>query len=119
MKLKDIISKISLKLILAVGAVTIIIISVYSYFSIKAQGDELLSQAEVYANKLSETIKNSTHLSMLENKEEQTRYIINTIAQEPGLREIRIFNKEGRIIFSSQKDVIGQLVDKNAEACYA
>jgi two-component system NtrC family sensor kinase len=56
---------------------------------------------------------------MLENRSDQTHYIINTIAQEPGLREIRIFNKEGRIMFSSQKEYIGQMVDKNAEACYA
>lgn len=119
MKFRQAITKISLKLILTVGVVTIAIISVYSFLSIQAQRDELLSQAEIYANKLSETIRNSTHLSMLENRSDQTHYIINTIAQEPGLREIRIFNKEGRIMFSSQKEYIGQMVDKNAEACYA
>lgn len=119
MKIKQVITKISLKLIIAVGIVTIAIISIYSFVSIQAQRDELLSQTEVYANKLSETIRNSTHLSMLENRSDQTHIIINTIAQEPGLREIRIFNKEGRIIFSSQKDYIGQMVDKKAEACYA
>lgn len=119
MKIRQAITKISLKLILTVGAVTIAIISVHSFISIKAQRDELLSQAEIYANKLSETIRNSTHLSMLENRSDQTHRIINTIAQEPGLREIRIFNKEGRIMFSSQKEYIGQMVDKNAEACYA
>jgi len=119
MKIRHAISKISLKLILAVGIVTIAIISIYSFFSIQAQRDELLSQAEIYANKLSETIRNSTNLSMLENRSDQTHQIINTIAQEPGLREIRIFNKEGRIMFSSQKDFIGNMVDKKAEACYA
>ena len=119
MKIRQAITKISLKLIIAVGIVTIAIISIYSFVSIQAQRDELLSQAEVYANKLSETIRNSTHLSMLENRSDQTHRIIITIAQEPGLREIRIFNKEGRIIFSSQKEYIGQMVDKNAEACYA
>ena len=119
MKIKQVITKISLKLIIAVGLVTIAIISIYSFVSIQAQRDELLSQTEVYANKLSETIRNSTHLSMLENRSDQTHRIINTIAQEPGLREIRIFNKEGRIMFSSQREVIGNMVDKKAEACYA
>ena len=99
MKLKQAFTKISLKLIFTVGIVTIAILGVHSFLSIKAQRDELLSQAEIYANKLSETIRNSTHLSMLENRSDQTHNIINTIAQEPGLREIRIFNKEGRIIF--------------------
>ncbi|MGB5531236.1 MAG: two-component sensor histidine kinase, partial [Ignavibacteriaceae bacterium] len=88
MKLKQAFTKISLKLILTVGVVTIAIISVYSFVSIQAQRDELLSQTEIYANKLSETIRNSTHLSMLENRSDQTHRIINTIAQEPGLREI-------------------------------
>jgi two-component system NtrC family sensor kinase len=119
MKLKQAFTKISLKLILTVGVVTIAIISVYSFVSIQAQKNELLAQAELYANKLSETIRNSTNLSMLENRSDQTHQIINTIAQEPGLREIRIFNKEGRVIFSSQKEYIGQMVDKKAEACYA
>ena len=119
MKIQQAITKISLKLIIAVGIVTIAIISIYSFVSIQAQRDELLSQTEVYANKLSETIRNSTHLSMLENRSDQTHRIINTIAQEPGLREIRIFNKEGRIMFSSQKEFIGNMVDKKAEACYA
>jgi two-component system NtrC family sensor kinase len=119
MKFKQALTKISLKLIITVGIVTFIIISVNSYLSIQAQRNELLSQAEIYANKLSETIRNSTHLSMLENRSDQTHNIINTIAQEPGLEEIRIFNKEGRIIFSSKKEFIDQMVDKNAEACYA
>jgi two-component system NtrC family sensor kinase len=119
MKIQQAITKISLKLIIAVGIVTIAIISIYSFVSIQAQRNELLSQTEVYANKLSETIRNSTHLSMLENRSDQTHRIINTIAQEPGLREIRIFNKEGRIMFSSQKEFIGNMVDKKAEACYA
>lgn len=118
-KLKQAFTKISLKLISTVGLVTIAIISVYSFFSIQAQRNELLSQAELYASKLSETIRNSTHLSMLENRSDQTHTIINFIAQEPGLREIRIFNKEGRIIFSSQKEFIGEMVDQKAEACYA
>ena len=119
MKLKQAFTKISLKLIFTVGVVTIGIISVYSFLSIQAQRNELLSQTELYANKLSETIRNSTHLSMLENRSDQTHNIINTIAQEPGLQEIRIFNKEGKIIFSSQKEFIGEMVDQNAEACYA
>ena len=118
-KFRQALTKISLKLIITVGILTFIIISVNSYFSIQAQRNELLSQAEIYANKLSETIRNSTHLSMLENRSDQTHNIINTIAQEPGLEEIRIFNKEGRIIFSSKKEFIDQMVDKNAEACYA
>ena len=117
MKLSE--TKIGLKLIIAVGIITIIIIGVFSYFSISAQSDALLSQAGIYANKLSEAIKNSTHTSMLENKKEEIRAIINTVSHEPSIVEIRILNKEGEVTFSSKANLIGKMVDKRAESCYA
>ena len=116
MKLDD--TRIGLKLILAVGIITIVIVGAFSYFSISAQSDALFSQAEIHANKLSEAIKNSTHTSMLENKKEEIHAIINTVSNEPSIMEIRILNKEGVVTFSSRKDLIGKLVDKRAESCY-
>lgn len=112
-------TKIGLKLILAVGLITIIIIGVFSYFNIQSQKDVLLSQAELTANKLSDAIKNSSHSSMLLNKRDQIHAIINTIGQEPAIREIRLLNKEGMVMFSSKNELIGEMVDKDAESCYA
>jgi two-component system, NtrC family, sensor kinase len=112
-------TKIGSKLIIAVGVITVVIIGVYSYLSISAQSDALFSQAEIHANKLSDAIKNSTHTSMLENKKEEVHAIINTVAHEPSIVEIRIFNKEGVVTFSSRENVIGKMVDKRAESCYA
>lgn len=113
------IAKIALKLVIAVGVITVAIIGVFSFLTISAQSGALLSQAEIHANKLSDAIKNSTLTSMLENKRDEMRAIVNTVAQEPSILEIRIFNKEGAVTFSSRKDVIGTLVDKQAESCYA
>ena len=117
MKLSE--TRIGLKLIIAVGIITIAIIGGFSYFSISAQGDALSSQAEIHANTLSEAIKNSTHRSMLENKKEEIHAIINTVAHVPSIMEIRILNKEGAVMFSSRENVIGKMVDKRAESCYA
>ncbi len=111
-------TKIALKLIIAVGFITIAIIGVFSYLTIGAQSDALLSQAGIHANKLSDAIKNSTLTSMLQNKKEEMHAIVNTVAQEPSIQEIRIFNKEGAVTFSSRKEVIGTMVDKHAESCY-
>jgi two-component system NtrC family sensor kinase len=110
---------IGLKLIAAVGFITIFFIGVFSYLSINAQTDALISQAGVHANKLSEAIKNSTLTSMLENRREEVHAIINTVSHEPSIKEIRILNKEGAVTFSSRSDLIGKLVDKRAESCYA
>jgi len=113
------VTKIGSKLILAVGVITIFIIGVFSYLSISAQTDALISQAGIQANKLSEAIKNSTLTSMLENRREEVHAIINTVSHEPSITEIRILNKEGMVAFSSRSDLIGKMVDKRAESCYA
>ncbi|MCU0406928.1 MAG: HAMP domain-containing protein, partial [Ignavibacteriaceae bacterium] len=118
MKLKQTFIKISTKLIFTVGLVTMGIISVYSYINLKTQSEDLLTQAELAANKLSETLKNSMHFSMMLNQPEQTHAIINASADEPCILEIRVFNKEGMIMYSSRENAIGSMVDKNAEACY-
>lgn len=117
MKLSE--TRIGLKLIIAVGIITIAIIGAFSYFSISAQSDALLAQAGIHANKLSDAIKNSTHTSMLGNKKEEIHAIINTVSHEPSIMEIRILNKEGVVTLSSRKDLIGKMVDKRAESCYA
>ena len=113
------VTKISLKLIIAVGVITVLIIGVFSYFSISAQTNALMSQAGIHANQLSEAIKNSTLTSMLENRREEVHAIINTVSHDSSITEIRILNKEGVVSFSSRSDSIGKMVDKRAESCYA
>ena len=113
------VTKIGLKLIIAVGVITVFIIGVFSYFSISAQTDALISQAGNNANQLSDAIKNSTLTSMLENKREEVHAIINTVSHDSSITEIRILNKEGVVRFSSRSDLIGKMVDRHAESCYA
>jgi two-component system NtrC family sensor kinase len=56
---------------------------------------------------------------MLLNKRDQTHAIINTVGKEPFIREIRLLNKDGMVMFSSNNELIGEMVDKKAESCYA
>ena len=116
---KKLFGKISLKLIWVVSATAITIIGVYSYFNIKSQSDVLLAEVERHANQLSETIKNSTRYGMLLNQRENIHEIINTIGKDPAINGVRILNKEGEIIYSTRKDEIGRMLNKQAESCYA
>ena len=52
---------------------------------------------------------------MLRNQRDGLYHTILDIAHEPGIVRIRIFNKEGRISFSSDTAEIDTLVDKRAE----
>ena len=54
---------------------------------------------------------------MLLNRREDVYQIINTVGTEEGVKGIRIYNKQGTIIFSTDSSEINKKVDLTAEAC--
>jgi len=111
--------KVSHKIIAAVGGVTIVIIGTLAYLILNAQQRLHIAELERSAHQLSETVKSSTKHEMLLNQRESVYRIINTIGSQDGIEKVRIFNKEGTIINSTDPTDVGKAVDKNAEACYA
>jgi two-component system NtrC family sensor kinase len=111
-------NKIVFKLIFAVGICITVIIGSFAYVNVRSQNQILLSETERHIYQQSEIIRRSTKFGMLLNEREQVHEIIGAIGNEGGMQEIRIFNKDGEIIYSSTADHIGVMVDKNAEACY-
>lgn len=111
--------KIGVRLIIAAGFTSIIIIGVFAFFNVKSHSTGLLTEVERHANQLSETVISSTRFDMMLNQRERIQEIINTIGQQQQIRDVRILNKEGIITYSSDPSIINQMVDKNAEACYA
>ena len=110
-------NKISYKLIV-VGVVTVAIVGIFSFFITKSNQRTFILKVEHYAHQLSEMIKSSTKSDMMFYRRERVHEIIDTIGQQEGIEKVRIFNKEGIIIYSSDKTVVGTMVDKRAEACY-
>jgi two-component system NtrC family sensor kinase len=113
------IDKIGVKLILAVGCTVILIMGLYSFYNIKTQKANLIAEVERHANELSEMVKSSTHDEMLHNNRQYIHRIVKIVYKESEICNLRVMNKEGKIIFSSNDDEIGKMVDKNAESCYA
>ncbi|MGH7491911.1 MAG: sensor histidine kinase [bacterium] len=112
-------TKISYKLIAAVGGVALVMIGIFAYVILKAQQRQLIAELERNAHQLSETVKSSMRYDMLLDQRESVHRIINTIGRQKGIEKVRIFNKDGAIIFSTDSLDSGRMVDKKAEACYA
>src|SRR5208282_2880451 len=96
-----------------------ILFSIYGYWNLhlwRQSQQEIIFQS---ADRISDTIRRSIHYSMLRNQREDVFHIINTIGHENGISRIRIFDKEGKISFSTDDQEVGQFVDKKGEACYA
>jgi two-component system NtrC family sensor kinase len=109
--------KIGIKLVIVVGIAAITTIGIYAYVNIQSQSEVLLKEVERHGIQLSETVKNSTRLEMLEYNRDHLQETISHISEDPCLQEINILNKDGQIVYSTHKDKIGNLLDVQNGYC--
>ncbi|MFC1696540.1 cache domain-containing protein, partial [Pseudomonadota bacterium] len=110
--------KIGFKLTAGVVLTTLLAISLFAWFNIQSQSKNLLSEVERHARQLSEAVKSDTEYDMLRNDRERIHESIRRIGQQASIDRIRVFNKSGEIIYSSESAEIGTMVDQKAESCY-
>jgi two-component system NtrC family sensor kinase len=106
--------KLALCLVLSAAA----IFAAFGYFNIRMHRKHSEDLIVLSAQRLSDIIRRATRNEMLRNDREALYHAIRDIGKEPGIRRVRIFNKEGRITFSTDENELGRVVDKQAEACY-
>ncbi len=112
-------TRIGTQIIVATGVVTGLTIGALAATSSRAHRAALVRQVDHSADQLAQTIKSATHHDMLENRREALKRQIEAIGRQPGIKGVRVFNKEGKIVLSSDAREVGRSVDKRAEACYA
>ena len=84
---------------------------------VQHQRTELLNETAAHVTRLSEVIKQSTRFAMLQYQPAYVDRIIQDVAKLEGIARVRILNKEGRIIHSTQVAELGSTVDRKAEGC--
>ena len=109
---------ISTKLIFAIGSVTVIIFGIFSYIFLSHQNQQLIAEVFRGASIFSDTVTRSTRHDMRMDNREGVHSMIENIGNQEGIDVVRVFNKEGKIMFSTNKAEMDKFVDKNAEACY-
>src|SRR6202795_808613 len=104
--------------ILLLGAM-IVIFALLGYLNVRLHRQHLEQNTLLSAERVSDVIKHSTTEYMLRNDQEGLYQSIRTMAAEPGMEKIRIFDQEGRITYTTDSAEQNHVVDKTAEACYA
>ena len=105
------------KLILTVGLTLLLSISTWAYFNIDYQKEKLMDEIVQGTDRLTNTIKLGAHYSMMLNSRDDINQIINNIARQKEIENIRIYNKEGEIKFSNQTTEVDSKTNIKAEAC--
>ena len=111
--------KLSVKLVVVSSIILILILIANTYITIRFLKKDLYEVYQEGVVNLSDIIKSSTRYSMLLNKRNDIYEIIRTVGNEPGVKRVRIYNKQGVISYSSDSTEIGKFVDIKSEACIA
>jgi two-component system NtrC family sensor kinase len=107
------------KLLAAVCGVALVSIGVFAWVNIHYDQAERVDLVIRGASQFSDTVKRSTHYAMLQNRWEDAFHIMDTIGKQEGVTRVRVFSKEGVVLFSTDQTEVGHAVDKRAESCYA
>jgi two-component system, NtrC family, sensor kinase len=103
--------------LLLLGAM-VVIFALLGYVNVRLHRLHLEQNTLLSAERISDVIKQSTTDYMLRNDREGLYRTIQTIASEPGMEKIRIFDQDGRINYTTDASEQNHIVDKSAEACY-
>lgn len=108
----------SFKLFFLMALLLTLIFSFYMFITLRLHTSHLMESILNNAISTSDIIRRSTRYSMLQNHNEEVIQIIRTISKSPGVDGIRIYNKKGMIMVSSNLDEMGKTMDMRTESCY-
>lgn len=109
----------SAKLNLLLLGAMLVIFALLGYLNVRLHRQHLEQNTLQAAERISDVIKQGTTDYMLRNDRSGLYQSIQTMAAEPGIYKIRIFDQEGRITYTTTPSEQNHVVDKTGEACYA
>jgi two-component system, NtrC family, sensor kinase len=105
------------KLAICVIASTAVFFGLFGIVNLRSEQHFSQDQVEQAANRITDLIVRSTHYEMMRNDRDALLNMIHEVGSGPGIQRIRILNKDGLIIYSTDPKELGTPVDKNAEGC--
>lgn len=108
---------IAFRLFLIIASAQTFVLGVLAVATVSVQQRHLMENVELSALRVSDVIARSARHSMLLNRKEEVQHIVSAVADEPGMEGIRIYNKNGDVVFASVLTDIHSKVDMDAEAC--
>jgi len=117
MHFRRVTQKIAFRLFLLIATVQTLILLGLTYAVVQVQEENSMANTLESATRLSDVIARSTRYSMLLNRKEDVQNIIASVGGEQGIDGIRVYNKQGEVVFGTTASDLRSKVDMNAEAC--
>jgi len=92
------------KLMLSITVIVIIVAAVSGLVNVKTEEQQLLNTMVLGADQLSKGITSATWHAMLDDHREAAYQVMQTIALKQGIDRIRMFNRAGQVMFSTNAE---------------
>lgn len=108
----------TLKMLLSGGLVLLLCVVLWIGFNVLFFKENVLRNVKSDIAMLSDTILLGLHYAMMLDSENDIKEIINNIGKQEDIKSIRIYNKQGRIVFSNNKAEVDSVVDMRSPSCW-
>lgn len=105
------------KMLLSGGLTLLLCVFLWIGFNVLYFKENVLDNVKSDIAMLSDTILLGLHYAMMLDSEEDIKEIINNIGRQEDIQSIRLYNMQGRIVFSSESEEVNQVVDMSDPFC--
>ncbi len=109
--------KLGAKLILSFTILIVAISGISGYLNFRTQKKQLVETMILGADQLSRGITGATWHAMLDDDRKAAYEIMRVIADKQGVDRIRMFNREGRLVFSTDSREQPSMTSSSSEVC--
>ena len=110
-------SRLILKIIFPVAFILFASIFLWSFYHLRYQQDSTAESLITGADRVCSTVKLGLHYAMMLNSREDIQQIVNNYSKLKEIRDIRILNKNGQVMFASNPDNALKLVSRGDPLC--
>jgi two-component system NtrC family sensor kinase len=116
-RLKTLFSSLAARLLVPLFLTVGVVLSVHALISFASIKDHFLALVGGEAQRSSSLIRRATHDGMLLNRLDEVQATIERLAEGPEVAAIRVYDKEGQVVLSSDRSEIGLHIPVDVDPC--
>lgn len=110
-------SSLEVRLLVPLILIVCTFLALHTWLSFSSTRSRYLDLVESGADRSSDLIRRATHDGMLLNRLDDVQATVERLAEGPDIAAIRIYDKDGRIVISSERSEIDRRTGVNASPC--
>jgi len=87
------------------------------FSTLRAEKKQLMDNVLTFVRSFSELTKKSIHFDMLTNQREALQRSLEYIGNSESIRQMRIYDRRGMVVYASDKQAVGRVVPQESFAC--